>query len=67
MSGELAWLPGRLVRLFSLIAFVSAVFLFTANEALPGRFFSIAVVVVGAIAVVTAITGFLITVASAVE
>ena len=57
---------GRFGRLVTLVAFVTAVFLLTAAEALPDRLFSIAVVVIGVIAIVTAITGFLISVASVV-
>jgi len=55
---------GRLGRLLALVAFVTAVFLFISSQTLSGRLFQIAVVVVGAIAVVTASTGFLISVAS---
>jgi hypothetical protein len=55
---------GRFGRLLSLIAAVTAVFLFVANQTLPPGVFSIAVVAIGSIAVITATTGFLISVAS---
>ncbi|MFP8889693.1 hypothetical protein ACLI4U_07970 [Natrialbaceae archaeon A-CW2] len=51
---------GRFGRLLALIAAVTAVALLTSAQALPGSILPIAVVAVGAIAVVTAITGFLI-------
>ncbi len=55
---------GRFGRLIALVAFVTAVFLFISAQTLSGRLFQIAVVVVGSIAVITASTGFLISVAS---
>lgn len=55
---------GRLGRLLALVAFVTAVFLFVSSRALDDDLFAIAVVVIGAVAVVTAISGFLISVAS---
>ena len=58
---------GRLLRLLVLIAAVSAVFLLTAREVVSGTLFSIAVVVIGAVALVTAITDFLISAASSVR
>lgn len=58
---------GRLLRLYVLIASVTAVFLLTARQVVAGTVFSIAVVVVGAVALVTAITGFLIAAAGAAE
>jgi hypothetical protein len=51
---------GRLARLFTLIAAVTAVSLLTSAQVLTGALFSIAVVAVGSVALVTAITGFLI-------
>ena len=55
---------GRFARVLVLVAFVSFVFLFTAADALAGVLFQVAVVVIGGVALVTAITGFLIAVAS---
>ena len=55
---------GRFGRIVVLVAFVSFVFLFTAADALAGVLFQVAVVVIGGVALVTAIVGFLITVAS---
>jgi len=57
---------GRLLRLLVSIAAVSAVFLLTAREVVFGMF-PIAVVVIGAVALVTAITDFLISAASSVR
>jgi fatty-acid desaturase len=51
---------GRLARMFTLIAAVTAVSLLTSAQVLSGALLSIAVVAVGSIALVTAITGFLI-------
>jgi hypothetical protein len=53
---------GRFGRTLGLIAFVSAVFLLTTAERFgaDGRIFSVAVVAVGSISLVTAMTGFLI-------
>ncbi|WP_265108162.1 hypothetical protein [Halosolutus halophilus] len=51
---------GRFGRLLALIAAVTAVSLLTSAQVLAGTVLSIAVVAVGAIAVVTAIVGFLI-------
>lgn len=51
---------GRLARLFTLIAAVTAVSLLTSAQVLEGALFSIAVVAVGSVALVTAIVGFLI-------
>lgn len=64
MSEDNGFIIGRFGRLLALIAFVSAAFLLTASWRLPSRLFSIAAVVIGAIAMVTAITGFLIASAS---
>ncbi|SIS04463.1 hypothetical protein [Natronorubrum thiooxidans] len=51
---------GRFGRLLALIAAVTAVSLLTSAQVLPGELLSVAIVAVGAIAVVTAIIGFLI-------
>ncbi len=51
---------GRLGRLLALIGFVTAVSLLTSAQILPSELFSIAVVAIGSVALVTAITGFLI-------
>ncbi|WP_306052497.1 hypothetical protein [Natronococcus wangiae] len=51
---------GRLARLLTLIAAVTAVSLLTSAQVLTGALFSIAVVAVGSVALVTAIVGFLI-------
>jgi len=58
---------GRFGRLVTLVAFVTAVFLFIASQSLSGRLFSIAVVVIGSIALVTAISGFLIATVATLE
>ncbi|WIV66409.1 hypothetical protein [Natrialbaceae archaeon AArc-T1-2] len=58
---------GRFGRLLTLIAAVTAVSLLTSAQALPGAVLSIAVVAVGAIAVVTAIIGFLIAVGASYD
>ncbi|RAW46609.1 hypothetical protein DQW50_03375 [Halorubrum sp. 48-1-W] len=60
MSSENAIDVGRLARLLTLIASVTAVSLLTSARVLPGDLFSIAVVAIGSIALVTAIIGFLI-------
>ncbi|MXV62751.1 hypothetical protein GS429_11875 [Natronorubrum sp. JWXQ-INN-674] len=51
---------GRFGRLLALIGAVTAVALLTSAQVLPGAVFPVAIVAVGSIAVVTAITGFLI-------
>ncbi|ELY47264.1 hypothetical protein [Natronorubrum sulfidifaciens] len=51
---------GRFGRLLALIAAVTAVSLLTSAQVLGGELLSVAVVAVGAIAVITAIIGFLI-------
>lgn len=51
---------GRFGRLLGLISFVSALFILTAAETLDGQIFQIAVFAVGSVAVLTAMTGFLI-------
>ncbi|WP_394739383.1 hypothetical protein [Natronococcus roseus] len=58
---------GRLARLGTLIAFVTAVSLLTSAQVLAGALFSIAVVAIGSIALVTAITGFLISLGTAYD
>ncbi|ELY52027.1 hypothetical protein [Natronolimnohabitans innermongolicus] len=58
---------GRLARLGTLIAFVTAVSLLTAAQVLAGPLFSIAVVAIGSVALVTAITGFLISLGAAYD
>jgi hypothetical protein len=67
-AGEERSLPlGRFGRLVTLIAFVTAVFLFVASRSLDDELFSIAVVVIGSVAVVTAISGFLIATVATLE
>jgi len=56
----MAFDTARLGRILALIGFVSGVFLFTANEVFESRLFSIAVVAIGSVALVTAIIGALI-------
>ncbi|PSQ38900.1 hypothetical protein BRD13_05365 [Halobacteriales archaeon SW_5_70_135] len=51
---------GRFGRLVTLTASVTAVFLFVARQALDDELFQVAVVVIGSVAVVTAISGFLV-------
>lgn len=60
MSSENGLNVARLGRLLALIGFVTAVSLLTSARVLPGALFSVAVVAIGSIALVTAITGFLI-------
>jgi hypothetical protein len=60
MSSESGLDVARFGRLITLIAFVTAVSLLTSARVLPGELFSVAVVAIGSIALVTAITGFLI-------
>ena len=60
MSNEPSFDVGRAARVLTLIAFVTAVFLLTASWQLKGTTFQIGAVAIGAVAVVTAITGFLI-------
>ncbi len=55
---------GRFARLLTLIAGVTAVSLFTSANVLPSDAVSVAVVAIGAVALVTAMTGFLIAVGS---
>ena len=58
---------GRFGRLLTLIAAVTAVSLLTSAQALSGALFSIAVVAVGAVALVTAMVGFLIALGASYE
>lgn len=58
---------GRFSRTLALIAFVTAVFLLTGGTILSGALYQIAVVAIGSVALVTAITAALIAAASAVE
>lgn len=51
---------GRFARLLTLIMFVTAAFLLVAANRLDGDLFPIAAVAIGAIAFITAITGFLV-------
>jgi hypothetical protein len=59
--------PGRLVRTLVLIAFVTGVFLVTGANVLSGTLYRVAVAAIGSVALVTAITSFLISVASAAD
>lgn len=69
MSTESGFDRGRLARIITLIVFVTAVSLFVLVNRLSGeeQLLSIGVVAIGAVAVVTAIIGFLIAVESAFE
>ncbi len=69
MSTEGGFDRGRLARNLTLIVFVTAVSLFVLASRLSvdDRVFQIGVVAIGAVAVVTAIIGFLIAVESAFE
>ena len=58
---------GRLARLITLIAAVTAVSLLTAGQVLPSELASIGVVAIGSIALVTAMTGFLIALGSSYD
>ncbi|PLK20556.1 hypothetical protein [Natronobacterium gregoryi] len=58
---------GRLARLLTLIAAVTAVSLLTAGQVLSGALVSIAIVAIGSIALVTAMTGFLIALGSSYD
>jgi hypothetical protein len=62
VSGSDTLDTGRLGRLLALIAFVTAVFIFLAAQRsdLSGTDFNIAIGAIGSIAVITAMTGFLI-------
>lgn len=69
MSTDSGFDRGRLARILTLIVFVTAVSLFVLATRLDvgGTQFQVGVVAIGAVAVVTAITGFLIAVESAFE
>jgi hypothetical protein len=69
MSTEGGFDRGRLARVLTLIVFVTAVSLFVLADrlAVDDQVFQIGVVAIGAVAVVTAIIGFLIAVESAFE
>jgi uncharacterized membrane protein len=58
---------GRLARTLTLIAFVTAVFLLLSARRLDGEAFQVGAVAIGVVAVVTAITGFLIAAAAQYE
>ncbi|SFC56398.1 hypothetical protein SAMN05444422_110133 [Halobiforma haloterrestris] len=58
---------GRLARLFTLIAAVTAVSLLTAGQVLSGTLVSIGIVAIGSVALVTAMTGFLIALGSSYD
>jgi hypothetical protein len=60
MSGDDGLDTARLGRLLLLIGFVTAVSLLTSAQVLPSDLFSVAVVAIGSVALVTAIIGFLI-------
>lgn len=60
MSSSTGINTGRFGRLLALIGFVTAVSLLTSARILPDALFSIAVVAIGSIALITAIIGFLI-------
>lgn len=58
---------GRFGRLLSLVAAVTAVSLLTSAQVLGGALFAVAVVAVGAVALVTAMIGFLIALGSSYD
>lgn len=58
---------GRLARLLTLIAAVTAVSLLTSGQVLSGAVASIAAVAIGSVALVTAMTGFLIALGSSYD
>ncbi|WP_232702341.1 hypothetical protein [Halobacterium wangiae] len=58
---------GRFGRILVLIAFVSGVFVLSAMVALPSELESLATVFVGAVAMVTVMVAFLVSVAGYVE
>lgn len=64
-SSDIDW--ARVGRVWVLIAFVTAVFLFAAAERTPSDVFATAAVGIGTVALMTAITGFLIGAAGALE
>lgn len=67
MSNEPGIDAGRFGRTLVLIGFVTTVFLFLIADRLSGDSFRIGVVAIGTVALITAITGFLIAAGSAVE
>ena len=67
MSSEPSLDVGRVARVLLLIAVVTAIFLLTASWQLEGTTFQIGAVAIGAVAVVTAITSFLIAGATAYD
>jgi hypothetical protein len=67
MSTEDGLDTGRLVRTLTLIVFVTAISLFVLVDRLDGELFQIGAVAIGAVAIVTAIIGFLIAVESAFD
>ncbi|PHQ39162.1 hypothetical protein DJ69_07560 [Halorubrum persicum] len=67
MSSEAGIDAGRFGRTLVLIGFVTTVFLFLIAERLSGDTFRIGAIAIGTVALITAITGFLIAAGSAVE
>lgn len=67
MSSEPGFDTGRFGRTLVLIGFVTTVFLFLIANRLTGDTFRIGVIAIGTVALITAITGFLIAAGSAVE
>lgn len=67
MSGNETFDTGRFARIGTLVAAVTAVFLLLAATRLEGRVFQVGAVAIGGVAVVTAMTGFLIAAGSAYE
>ncbi len=67
MSSEPGIDVGRFGRTLVLIGFVTTVFLFLITDRLSGDTLRIGIVAVGTMALITAITGFLIAAGSAVD
>jgi hypothetical protein len=67
VSSDRSFDTGRFARTLTLILFVTVVFLFLATERLSGELFQIGAVVLGTVAVVSAIISFLIATTSAYE
>ncbi|MEZ3164302.1 hypothetical protein ABNG03_14265 [Halorubrum sp. RMP-47] len=67
MSSEPGIDTGRFGRTLVLIGFVTTVFLFLIAERLSGDTFRIGAIAIGTVALITAITGFLIAAGSAVD
>lgn len=65
LFAELAW--ERFLRILTVVALVTTVFVFTASTVLPPQLTPIAVGAIGSVALVTAIIGFLIGAASTFE